>query len=293
MDLTKLKKQPVIVAMVVGFVLIVMFGAGVSRKDHPIPTQPNSEAVVEQPAQPVGLAAIKSHTVVEGETLGSIAENYHIDVDTLLGANPDASENLHPGDQLVILPQKGVLHAVNDGDTLWRIASVYGVEIAAILSANDKKSEGLAIGEKLFIPGAKPVDLSELPSAPVSRSSVSRFSWPTDGDLTSPFGTRWGRMHSGIDIANDVGTPVTAALAGRVTYAGWYAGYGYTLMIEHNNGYSTLYGHLSNFSVSTGQYVRAGQKIASMGNTGYSTGPHLHFEVHKDGEAVNPINFLP
>ncbi|QJW48815.1 LysM peptidoglycan-binding domain-containing protein [bacterium BFN5] len=165
MDLTKLKKQPVIVAMVVGFVLIVMFGAGLSRKDNPIPTQPNSEAAVEQPVQPVGLAAIKSHTVVEGETLGGIAEKYHIDVDTLLGANPDASEILHPGDQLVILPQKGVLHAVSDGDTLWRIASVYGVEIAAILSANDKKSEGLAIGEKLFIPGAKPVDLGELPSA--------------------------------------------------------------------------------------------------------------------------------
>ncbi len=295
MDLTKLKKQPMVAGALVGIALIALFGAGITKKDKDLPIQPSAEPAVqaEQTVPPAGVAAIKTHTVREGETLGEIAELYQIDVDTILGANPDAGETVYPGDKLAILPQKGVLHTVTDGDTLWRIASVYGVELPAILTANDKKSEGLAIGEKLFIPGGKPVNLSELPSAPVSRSAVSRFIWPTNGEITSPFGRRWGRMHEGIDIANDVGTPITAALPGRVTYTGWYGGYGYTVMMEHNNGYSTLYGHMSGFSVSPGQYVRAGQKIGQMGNTGYSTGPHLHFEVHKDGEVQNPMNYLP
>jgi murein DD-endopeptidase MepM/ murein hydrolase activator NlpD len=100
-------------------------------------------------------------------------------------------------------------------------------------------------------------------------------------------------LHAGVDIANDIGTHVMSARAGRVIWAGWRGGYGYAVMIDHGGGYVSLYGHLDNYFVERGQYVRAGQRIASMGNTGDSTGPHLHFEVQKDGQPVDPMGFLP
>jgi len=297
MKLTKVKDQPLLIVTLAVVTIIPLFGLGLSARNLTVSNPPVS--VSENPAMPQSAdqqataPTIKTHTVSQGETLSTIAEKYNLDVDSLLGANPNAGEMLQPGDQLVILPQKGVLHTVDMGDTLWRIANLYGVDISTILTANSKTNDRLTIGEKLFVPGGKLLARAEAGAIPVSRSSVSRFSWPAQGEFTSPFGRRWGRLHAGIDIANDVGTPVRAAMAGRVTYTGWYGGYGYTVMMEHNNGYSTLYGHLDNFAVSPGQNVKAGQRIGSMGNTGYSTGPHLHFEVHKDGTAIDPMNVLP
>jgi len=240
---------------------------------------------------------VRMHTVQDGENLGIIAEKYAIDVETLQAANDNLSADIHQGDQLVILPSRGMLHTADMGDTLWSIANVYGVSVDTIMIANGKGSEEIAIGEKIFIPGGKKPQNIERQlaraDAPVSRSIGERFAWPTVGELTSGYGYRWGRQHSGIDLANDVGTKIRAARAGRVVYAGWYAGYGYTVVIEHDQGYSTLYGHLSEANVQNQQYVKGGQVIAYMGNTGNSTGPHLHFEVLKNGVPINPYNVLP
>jgi len=242
-------------------------------------------------------AKVRVHIVKNGETLASIAEQYMIDVETLQAANSNLNAEIHEGDQVVILPSKGALHAADMGDTLWSIANLYGVGVATIMTANSKSSEELAIGEKLFIPGGKKLANSERQlaraDAPVSRSTGERFAVPTVGELTSGFGYRWGRQHNGIDFANDVGTKVRAARTGRVIYAGWYSGYGYTVIIEHDQGYKTLYGHLSNAVIQDGQYVKGGQVIAYMGNTGNSTGPHLHFEVLKNGVPINPYHVLP
>jgi len=122
--------------------------------------------------------------------------------------------------------------------------------------------------------------------------------WPTTGRLTSKFGTRQDPFtrgtsyHEGIDIANSVGTNIVAAAKGKVTFAGYKSGYGRTIIINHGNGYTTLYGHLSKLLVSAGDRVEKGQVIGKMGSTGRSTGPHLHFEVHKDGKLLNPLNIL-
>jgi len=247
--------------------------------------------VVEAPstAPEPSREAIKKHIVVAGDTLIDIAQHYGIDIETLMAANPGVSELIHPGDELVILPRKGVIYQVDTGDTLWDIAHAYGVQVETIKAANGKNSDDVAVGEKLFIPGARWARANTA----VARSSVSRFIWPTRGEISSPFGWRWGRLHAGIDIANDIGTYVMAARAGRVIWAGWRGGYGYTVMIDHGGGYVSLYGHLSDYFVERGQYVRAGQRIASMGNTGNSTGPHLHFEVQKDGQPVDPMGLLP
>lgn len=123
--------------------------------------------------------------------------------------------------------------------------------------------------------------------------------WPASGPITSPFGWRthpiFGTQiyHSGIDIAADYGVPILAADGGVVIYAGWMDGYGYAVIIDHGGGISTLYGHSSELLVSEGQRVNKGQTIALVGSTGYSTGPHVHFEVRKDGSPVSPFNYLP
>jgi murein DD-endopeptidase MepM/ murein hydrolase activator NlpD len=126
-------------------------------------------------------------------------------------------------------------------------------------------------------------------------TSVQGFIWPAEGVLTSGFGWRWGRMHKGIDIAAPVGTPVLAAASGVVITSGWNSGgYGNMVEIQHPDGSVTLYAHNSALLVSPGQVVQQGQQIAEMGSTGYSTGPHLHFEIHPSGQgAVNPMAYLP
>lgn len=119
--------------------------------------------------------------------------------------------------------------------------------------------------------------------------------WPTTGVVTSPYGLRWGGsdFHPGMDIANDLGTPIVATADGVVEYAGWNSGgYGNMVDIDHGNGIMTRYGHASQVVVSTGQRVSRGQVIALMGSTGFSTGPHVHYEVHVNGQRVNPINYL-
>jgi murein DD-endopeptidase MepM/ murein hydrolase activator NlpD len=122
--------------------------------------------------------------------------------------------------------------------------------------------------------------------------SASGFVWPVHGVLTSYFGWRWGRMHEGIDLAVPSGTAVVSAAAGSVIYAGWMGGYGNLVVIDHGGGISTAYGHNTSITVGTGQQVAQGQLIAYSGNTGNSTGPHVHFEVRVNGGAVDPLGYL-
>jgi murein DD-endopeptidase MepM/ murein hydrolase activator NlpD len=131
-----------------------------------------------------------------------------------------------------------------------------------------------------------------LPNTP---SQFTGYQWPAKGVLTSGYGPRWGRMHKGIDIAAPVGTPITASASGEVISAGWNnGGYGNLVKIRHADGSVTLYAHNSRILVRPGQIVEQGQLISEMGSTGFSTGPHLHFEIHPSGKgAVNPIAFLP
>lgn len=230
------------------------------------------------------------HTVAAGETISGIAARYNLDVDTVLAANPGAGELIYPGDQLVILPAPGVLHVVQEGDTVWSLGRQYGVTTDDILQANGKTGVDLAVGEKLFIPGAKAARAAVAPSR---GRTGGGYVWPTRGSITSPYGYRWGRLHTGIDIANDTGTPVMAARRGRVAFAGWRGGYGYAVLVDHGQGVHSLYGHLADFAVQAGNYVQPGQVIGYVGSTGYSTGPHLHFEVIVNGQPVDPLDLLP
>jgi murein DD-endopeptidase MepM/ murein hydrolase activator NlpD len=127
----------------------------------------------------------------------------------------------------------------------------------------------------------------------VGKTSKYGLQWPLRGRLTSGFGRRWGRLHAGIDIADPKGTPIHAAKAGTVAFAGQMRGYGNVVIIEHGGGLSTLYGHQSRLGCRRGQRVAQGQTIGFVGSTGHSTGNHLHFETRINGRPQNPRNFLP
>ena len=129
-------------------------------------------------------------------------------------------------------------------------------------------------------------------SPPSSAPSSSGFIWPVNGPVVSPFGMRWGRMHTGIDIGVSYGTPIHAAAAGQVIYAGWMDGYGNLVFIDHGRGISTGYAHQSSIAVSNGQSVAQGQAIGYVGCTGHCFGPHLHFEVRVNGSPVDPLGYL-
>ncbi len=126
---------------------------------------------------------------------------------------------------------------------------------------------------------------------PAEDTGVS-FTEPAVGVLTSPFGQRWGRMHEGIDIGGDNGSDILAAESGMVEYSGWVNGYGNYIRIVHQEGYKTAYAHMGEIFVKEGDFVQKGDRIATMGSTGNSTGPHLHFEIISDGECLNPLEFV-
>lgn len=143
-------------------------------------------------------------------------------------------------------------------------------------------------------PGSFPFDPSLVGGSGSADSHIPSI-WPTTGVVTSPYGLRWGGtdFHPGMDIADEMGTPIVATADGIVEYAGWNSGgYGNMVDINHGNGIMTRYGHASQVVVSAGQHVKRGQLIAYMGSTGFSTGPHVHYEVHVNGNRVNPISYL-
>jgi murein DD-endopeptidase MepM/ murein hydrolase activator NlpD len=128
--------------------------------------------------------------------------------------------------------------------------------------------------------------------SPSGTPSSAGLIWPVNGPVTSGFGMRWGRMHTGIDIAVPTGTPVHASASGTVVYASWMSGYGYLVAIDHGNGLATAYAHNSSLLVSVGQRISQGQVISLSGSTGHSTGPHVHFEVRVNGVPVDPLQYL-
>jgi len=241
---------------------------------------------------------ILAYKVQGNDTLVDIADRFSIGLETLLWANdiaPDYALSL--GDELRILPIDGVIYLVVSGDVLHEIAEAYQSNPVAIAEYNRiGLSTTLVPGMELIIPhGVLPVslrksstqgDLSER-GQPVA--AFGEFRWPAQGVITQRFHSR----HFGLDIANRTGTAIVAADAGQVTAAGWSPlGYGYRVIVNHNNGWVTTYNHLNTIYVSVGDYVKAGETIATMGNTGYSTGPHLHFEVLYFNRFRDPLTVL-
>jgi len=245
---------------------------------------------------------IITHTVQSGDTLYGIAQKYKLNVETIMFANglENNPDLLRLGQQLIILPVDGIYHTVKKGDTLDKIAKGYKVTAAAIVNYSwnklDPRNPAIAVGQKLIVPGGQkdlPVKQAQVYTGPVpagAKRGTGRFIWPTQGYVTQGF----KRYHPALDIARAIGTPVLAADTGYVVVAGWSnEGYGNYIVIDHGNGFQTLYGHLSKIFVKIGDTVGRGAVIGNMGSTGNSTGPHLHFEIRKNGVQLNPISYLP
>src|SRR5690606_11848779 len=247
----------------------------------------------ESPGKP---AHIFTHEVRRGETLSQIAAAYGVDVETIVVANELVNpDRLRPGDRLLIPSVRGALHVVRRGESLWDIARAYQVSMDTIAEANGlERPDRIRVGERLVIPGAQAIAYARQRDAVVGRdgSLLRNFDWPVRGRISSRFGPRWGRMHYGLDIAVPEGTPVRAAAGGIVRFSGWRGGYGYLVIIDHGNGVETRYAHNSRLTVRVGQRVARGAVVAYSGNTGNSTGPHVHFEIRRRGRAVNPEQYL-
>jgi murein DD-endopeptidase MepM/ murein hydrolase activator NlpD len=167
------------------------------------------------------------------------------------------------------------------------LASVQEDKEEAIGHMRDLQAQSAALAARI-----RSAQSSAIVPAPTGAASAAGFVWPVHGVLTSGFGWRWGRMHEGIDLAVSNGTPVVASAAGTVIVAGWMGGYGNLVVVDHGGGISTAYGHNTSVTVGVGQQVAQGQLIAYSGNTGHSTGPHVHFEVRINGGAVDPMGYL-
>ena len=226
-----------------------------------------------------------------------------------------------------IAHKKGVYHVVTQGVTLYRISQTYKVPIAKLMEANGLSSpSALKVGGKIFIPGAKAVlrvgpyvplspreknDLerslraeekpipAEPPSGagrqrPPSRGKELDLIWPIQGKINSPFGPRGKNLHKGIDIASPSYQEVKAAMDGEVILArNSRSGYGNLVILRHDAGFSSIYGHMNVIITKEGEAVRQGQAIGGVGSTGKSTGPHLHCELRRDGRPLDPLPLLP
>jgi len=241
------------------------------------------------------------YEVRQGDTVSSVAEQFGVSEDTIKWANNLTAKNpvLKIGNILKVPPVTGVVHSVKKGETVYSIAKKYQAEAQNIVNFpfneyTDLETFALDTGQTLIVPdgvieGAKPV-IRQVPAQPeIIARGDGQFLWPTTGRITQSY--VW--YHKALDIANKSAPGVAAADSGTVTYAGclkW--GYGCHVIVDHGNGFQTLYAHLSSYYVDVGEGVGRGEAIGQMGSTGRSTGTHLHFEIRRSGALLNPLSFL-
>lgn len=287
----------------------------IDKKEVPVSSLAKEEELIEYIR--TGGEEIKTHTVEAGESLWSIAKIYDIPVEDLEEANKDISPtDLKPDDKvkLIVAKSKLTLETIEEVsykedikyDTIIekdknmykdeKKVKVKGSKGKNKLVANETRHNGVLVDKEIISEEVEkePVDKVVVQGSKEKPRTVAtgRFTMPTRGRISSPYGRRWGRMHRGMDIAAAYGSPIKAADGGTVTFAGYKGSYGNMVEINHGNGYRTRYAHCSSIKVRVGQKVAKGQHISNVGNSGRSTGPHLHLEVLKNGVHQNPNKYV-
>ena len=233
------------------------------------------------------------YTMRSGDIIGHIAARAGLNEDTIISVNNIRNTRLMQIGQVIKIPnQDGIFYTVRTGDTLESIAEAHRTTVSHIRAANELFSDDLTANTRLFIPGGR-MDW-------INRQEVNGelFIWPTVGRISSPFGFRRcpfngvRQFHGGMDIAAPTGTPIRAAMSGRVARVGYNRVFGNYVIINHHSGFRTIYAHMHVVRTRTGANVATGERIGDVGSTGLSTGPHLHFEVHRNGVRVNPRTLL-
>jgi len=241
---------------------------------------------------------ILRHDVSDGETVADVAAMLGVPVSNILASNRLFGDGqLQPG-RVLYGSQDGIVHVIQAGQTLTDISVTYAVPVESLTAANGlTTSSTIFAGDRILIPEVTSSFWDDV--VRLSKGVPSRFIWPLEGEVVSTFGWRdhpvqnFWHHHDGIDLDVPEGTIVHAAAGGEVIYYGEQQGYGNVLIIEHADGYITMYGHLSSALVAAGRYVEMGQEIALSGNTGISSGPHLHFEVRNGEFPIDPLRYLP
>jgi len=252
------------------------------------------------------------HTMQPGESAASLGKTYGINRGTLAALNPAVDlDRLKPGDRVRIQSRPGAFQTLDAGLTLYDVALAYQVELDDLVEANEiRNPRRVPSGIELFIPGAEPLPddrRSRLVRQQRQRRRSARAPRGAFGKplavtgrlvMSDGFGarinpiTREPQHHTGSDLVAPYGTPILAARAGVVTWAGVKGGYGKLVILRHANGYETYYGHTTEYFVKEGDEVIEGQVIARVGMSGDATAPHLHFEVRYDGTPRNPQRYL-
>lgn len=286
--------------------------------------------IAQRPA--VARSAPVQYAVGSGDTLTSIAQRFSLQPSTIIWANAELEKNtdlLALGQELTIPPIDGVWYMPQAGDTLETLAATFQVDLNTILNYipnHLSPGQALASGQPIMVPNGqkpyippppppmvpqvavvqpKPAPKPAVPAKPrvpvapkapapavasTFKGATGAFRWPVSGKIT----TQPSSWHMALDIANTRGTPVVAADAGIVVFAGWdTTGYGYSVVLDHGNGYRSRYAHFDSYYVRYGDAVKSGQVIGKLGSTGHSSGPHLHFEILLGNSRKNPYNFLP
>ena len=233
------------------------------------------------------------YVVKKGDIPGLIAETFEVTVDTLVSFNDIKNTRAVPvGARLKIPNMNGILHEVASGDTLSSLAAKYSISADRIAEVNRLPSEDLSEGRRLFLPDAR------LSSFALREINGDLFKWPIRGWITSWYGWRddpfsgLRTFHTGVDIGAAHGSTVRAAMEGVVSSTGYNSVSGNYVIIAHHSGYASMYAHLDSIAARKGQRVSIGTPIGAVGNTGYSTGSHLHFTVLKYGRTINPMLLL-
>jgi len=247
-----------------------------------------------------GRQDIVVYIVQRGDNVWKIAQSFGLRAETVLWSNPELEtwpDYITVGQELFILPMDGAYHEVKADDTLQGIADRYSVDVSVIIECEYNYLEEpyqLQVGQRLVVPGgtrplvARYVQATAPPPTNAPQGS-GNFMWPVSGYVTQGY---W-LGHQATDIGAPTGTPIYASDTGYVPATGWMSGYGNYVVVNHGNGFETLYAHLSQIRVIAGQGVQRGQVIGLVGCTGRCTGPHLHFEIRQGGVKRNPFGFLP
>ncbi|MEW6482541.1 MAG: M23 family metallopeptidase [bacterium] len=228
-----------------------------------------------------------------GDTLWSISRKFGLNLSTLISVNNLTTNVIKEGISLKIPSQKGIVHKVKSGQTLWDIARTFNVSLNKIREVNGISTSLIRPGEKIFLPGA---NLTQ--EIALAQNLSDNFVKPILGRITSGFGYRFHPIlrrycfHPGIDVAAPYGSSIKSAAPGKVIFAGWKSGYGRCVIIKHNNTYKTLYAHLSRIFVHQGQLVEKKESIGAAGDSGFTTGTHLHFEVLKNNRPIDPRTLI-
>jgi len=243
--------------------------------------------------QPVTFSAYK---VRNGDTISGITKKFGLkNISTLIAVNDiDNVRQLTAGQKLKIPSIDGLIYTVQKGNSLASLSVKFDVSIEELLDVNELDSDTLTAGQQIFIPGAK-LDSQKLQQALGTLFKIPIFSRYR---ISSPYGYRADpftgakSFHTGVDLACPTGTPVVSAASGTVSFVGYSNVFGNYIIVKHSNGYQTLYGHLSKILAGKGQHVSQGTRIGLVGSTGYSTGPHLHFTIFKNGKLIDPMTLV-